>query len=92
MQLSQFRKGCVRKYISSAEVRTELATAEPSALSFGRPQRIADACGFDRARHDLRLLTANTQGNPGREPIVCASSCDAAVRISATAAETALRI
>jgi hypothetical protein len=89
MQLSQFRKGCVRKYISSAEV---LVTAGPSTHSFGRPRRIADACGFDHARPGLRLLTANTQGNPGREPIVCASSCDAAVRMSATAAETALRI
>jgi len=79
MQLSQFRKGCVRKYIF------------PSTRSFG-PRGIADACGFDHARHDLRLLAANTQINPGREPIVCASSCDAAVRISATAAETALRI
>jgi hypothetical protein len=92
MQLSQFRKGCVRKYISSAEIRTELVTADPSTPSFGRPRRIGDACGFDHARHDLRQLTTNTQVNPGREPIVCASSCDAAVRISATAAETALRI
>jgi hypothetical protein len=80
MQLSQFRKGCVRKYIFL------------STPSFGRPRRIADACGFEHARHDLRLLAANTQVNPGREPIVCTSSCDAAVRISATAAETALRI
>jgi hypothetical protein len=92
MQLSQFRKGCVRKYISSAEVRTKLVTADPSTPSFDRPRRIADARGFDHARRDLNPLTAKTQEIPGREPIICGSLFDAAAHASATAANTTMRI
>jgi hypothetical protein len=85
MQLSQFRKGCVRKYISSAEVRTKRVTADPSTPSFGRPRRIADARGNDSRRVNRRLLAEKVFHEiPGASPLSTLQA-DAAARTCAAA-------
>ena len=83
----------MRKYMSNPDFRKQRIPAHPSVLSFDRPRRIADVCGRGQLRRDLRLTTAKISKEiPGREPIVCVSSFDAAARASATAANTAMRV
>lgn len=82
----------MRKYMSNADIRKQRIPAHPSVLSFGRPRRIADACGRDQLRRDLHLTTAKISKEiPGREPIVCGPSFNATAS-SAAAANTAMRV
>jgi hypothetical protein len=80
----------VGKYISSAEIRNRRIAAHSSEISFGRPRRIADACGRDQLQPDL--TAAISQEFLGRKPIVCGSLFNAVARASATAANATMRV
>jgi hypothetical protein len=81
------------KYISIAVIRSRRIAAHPSENSFDRPRRIADACGRDHLRRDLRLTAAKTSHEiPGREPIVFGSLFDAAACAIATAANATMHV